>query len=127
MILGVAVLSTIILAVTFTRVYINESSKPIKIVSGAIIETKTFWAIASFIIIFISIFTGFKSAKLIRGEIEDGTLLLILSKPISRQQIVFQKWLSIIVINLIFSFSIFFILLLYFAIFPFTMSGNLRA
>ena len=126
-ILGVAVLSTIILAVTFTHVYHNESLNPMKIVSGGIIETKTFWAIAGFIVIFISIFTGFKSAQLIRGEIEDGTLLLILSKPISRQQIVFQKWLSIIVINLIFSFSIFFILLLYFAIFPLTISKNLRA
>ncbi|RTZ69050.1 MAG: hypothetical protein DSZ21_00650 [Tenericutes bacterium] len=82
--------------------------------------------IVGFISIFASIFTGFKSVQLIRSEIEDGTLLLILSKPIPRHILILQKWLSIVVINLIFSFSVFFILLLYFAITPSTFPSSLN-
>jgi len=45
----------------------------------------------SFISVFVSIFAGFKSATLFKDEIEDGTFLVMISKPISRSRIIFSK------------------------------------
>jgi len=125
-ILGVAVLLVAILAGTYTNRLIKHITHIQKNLVGTQVQIKVFWMIVGFISIFASIFTGFKSVQLIRSEIEDGTLLLILSKPIPRHILILQKWLSIVVINLIFSFSVFFILLLYFAITPSTFPSSLN-
>jgi len=125
-ILGVAVLLVSIIISTYTHNLIHKTINTQRIWTGRQIEIKAFWMVVSFISIFASIFTGFKSVQLIRSEIEDGTLLLILSKPIPRHILILQKWLSIIVINLIFSFVIFLVLFLYFAIVPLTFPTVLR-
>ena len=52
-------------------------------------------AITSFLAIFVSVFAGFKSATMFKDEVEDGTFLVILSKPISRNKIIFGKWLAL--------------------------------
>ncbi|MBE4704081.1 ABC transporter permease [Spiroplasma platyhelix] len=55
------------------------------------------WKILSFTV-FISlmllIFIGVKATQIFRDEIDDGTLLILVSKPISRNRIWAEKWLS---------------------------------
>lgn len=50
--------------------------------------------ITSFLSIFTSVFSGFKAATMFKDEVEDGTFLVILSKPVNRSKIIFSKWLS---------------------------------
>lgn len=52
-------------------------------------------AITSFLSIFTSVFAGFKSATMFKDEVEDGTFLVMLSKPVSRGKIIFFKWLAL--------------------------------
>lgn len=52
-------------------------------------------AITSFLSIFTSVFAGFKSATMFKDEVEDGTFLVMLSKPVSRGKIIFYKWLAL--------------------------------
>ena len=61
-------------------------------------------AFSGFIGLMLLIFIGIKSVQIFRDEIEDGTLLILVSKPISRNRIWFEKWLSFqtIVISYIF-------------------------
>ncbi len=47
-------------------------------------------------------FTIFKSVQLLSDEINEGSLLLVISKPISRKKILIYKWLSLISIFLFF-------------------------
>ncbi|WP_425380443.1 ABC transporter permease [Spiroplasma endosymbiont of Stenodema calcarata] len=42
-----------------------------------------------------SMFIGFKAVQLIRDEIEDGTLLIFSSIPISRTRMIIEKWLAL--------------------------------
>ncbi len=55
-----------------------------------------------FLIMIIALFASFKSVQLFRDEINEGSLLLVISKPISRKRILIQKWLSLISIFIIF-------------------------
>ncbi len=50
------------------------------------------------LVILIALFAAFKSVQLFRDEINEGSLLLVISKPISRKRILMQKWLSLITI-----------------------------
>ena len=66
-------------------------------------------AMTSFLSIFVSIFAGFKASSMYKDEVEDGTFLVMLSKPITRAQIIFGKWIalqsSILVFTLLTSFT----------------------
>ncbi|WP_245938479.1 hypothetical protein [Spiroplasma phoeniceum] len=42
-----------------------------------------------------SMFIGFKAVQLIRDEIDDGTLLIFSSIPISRTRMIIEKWLAL--------------------------------
>ncbi|URM52926.1 ABC transporter permease subunit [Mycoplasma sp. SG1] len=63
----------------------------------------------SFFTIFICtiylIFMAVKATQVFRDEIEDGTILLVLSKPINRKSLLAQKWCSYQLIGIIFLFS----------------------
>lgn len=50
---------------------------------------------SSFLAIFSSVFAGFKAASMYKDEVEDGTFLVILSKPMKRSTIIFMKWLAL--------------------------------
>lgn len=51
-------------------------------------------AFTGFIGLMLLIFIGAKATQIFRDEIDDGTLLILVSKPISRNRIWFEKWLS---------------------------------
>lgn len=83
----------------------NWTSEVLKIFYLSGWKTIAFFA---FISLMLLIFIGVKSVQVFRDEIEDGTLLILVSKPISRNRIWMEKWLSfqVIVVSYIF-FSIF--------------------
>ena len=60
--------------------------------------------IITIILIFGSIFFAFKGSQTFKDEIEDGTFLVILSKPKSRIKIILFKWLSLLTMCAIFVF-----------------------
>lgn len=60
--------------------------------------------ITGFLAIFSSIFAGFKAAAMYKDEVEDGTFLVMLSKPITRSKIIFYKWLALITSIIIYTF-----------------------
>ncbi|WP_374697053.1 ABC transporter permease [Spiroplasma endosymbiont of Polydrusus formosus] len=53
-----------------------------------------------------SMFIGFKVVQLIRDEIDDGTLLIFSSIPISRTRMIIEKWLSLQLLCLVYSVTI---------------------
>lgn len=59
---------------------------------------------STFLSLFVSVFAGFKAATMFKDEVEDGTFLVTLSKPITRGKIVFGKWLALQTFLLLFSF-----------------------
>ena len=58
------------------------------------------------ICLLIAVFAGFKGAQVFRDEIEDGSFLIVLSKPLSRKRILIQKWLAFMTIFIIFVISL---------------------
>lgn len=58
----------------------------------------------SFMALFASIFAGFKAASMYKDEVEDGTFLIMLSKPVRRSKIIFFKWLALLTILIIYTF-----------------------
>ncbi|AOX43695.1 ABC transporter permease [Spiroplasma sp. NBRC 100390] len=50
-----------------------------------------------------SMFIGFKAVQLVRDEIDDGTLLIFSSIPISRTRMIIEKWLALQFLCLIYS------------------------
>lgn len=50
------------------------------------------------------IFIGIKGVQIFRDEIEDGTLLILVSKPVSRNRIWLEKWLCFQLITFIYLF-----------------------
>lgn len=52
------------------------------------------------------IFMAMKGTQIFRDEIDDGTLLVILSKPISRKKLMYQKWVAYQLINFSFLCSV---------------------
>ncbi len=61
-------------------------------------------ALGAILSLSITLFAGFKGAQVFRDEIEDGSFLLVLSKPISRFKIILFKWLAFMALFLIFGF-----------------------
>ncbi len=59
-------------------------------------------ALGSILALSIALFAGFKGAQVFRDEIEDGSFLVILSKPLSRNKIIFWKWLAFICLFLVY-------------------------
>ena len=51
--------------------------------------------LTSFLSLFVSVFAGFKAAQMFRDEVEDGTFLVMLSKPITRRSLLLFKWLAL--------------------------------
>ena len=62
----------------------------------------SFQAVGSVILIMVIIFAAFKSVQLFRDEINEGSLLLVISKPVSRRRILQQKWMALLTIFFIF-------------------------
>jgi ABC-type transport system involved in multi-copper enzyme maturation permease subunit len=61
----------------------------------ALLEGETIGAVASSINVltgtlamFTAIFCGFKAAFMMRDEVEDGSFLILISKPISRNKLI---------------------------------------
>ncbi|WHQ36719.1 ABC transporter permease [Spiroplasma sp. SV19] len=53
-----------------------------------------------------SMFIGFKAVQIIRDEIDDGTLLIFSSIPISRTRMIIEKWLALQFLCLLYSIII---------------------
>lgn len=66
-------------------------------------------AFNSFIGLMLLIFIGVKATQIFRDEIDDGTLLILVSKPISRNRIWFEKWFSFQATVILYVFSIIFL------------------
>lgn len=72
----------------FAFVNVNKINAPmvyVKSIMAAIAGVSVFFGI------FSAIFAGFKSASMYKDEVENGTFLVLLSKPLRRGQIVFGK------------------------------------
>lgn len=52
--------------------------------------------------IFMSVFSSYKSATMYKDEVEDGTFLVLLSKPQVRTKIILMKWLALQTITIFF-------------------------
>ena len=59
--------------------------------------------ITTFLCLFMSVFAGFKSVSMFKDEQEDGTLLFIVSKPVSRAKIFFSKYIALQTIMFIYN------------------------
>ena len=65
--------------------------------------SKTFFGgVILLIILMGSIFIGFKGAQVYKDEVEDGTFLIVLSKPQNRSKIIGFKWLALFSMTIIF-------------------------
>lgn len=53
------------------------------------------WIMRTLVFFFLFAFVSIKSANIFRDEIDEGTLLIIVSKPISRWSIFWEKWLGL--------------------------------
>lgn len=53
------------------------------------------WLMRILVFFFLFAFAAIKSAHIFRDEIDEGTLLIIVSKPISRWNIFWEKWLAL--------------------------------
>ncbi len=78
--------------VPFTTIDVNSSSAA---TDYTITIISTIAGVTSFLSIFASVFAGFKASSMYKDEVEDGTFLVILSKPMRRSSIIFFKWLSL--------------------------------
>lgn len=63
-------------------------------------------SISLFMSIFTSVFAGFKAATMFKDEVENGTFLVVLSKPISRTRLIIVKWLALQSIILLYTFMV---------------------
>ncbi len=66
-------------------------------------------ALGSILALSIALFAGFKGAQVFRDEIEDGSFLIVLSKPLSRRKIIFWKWLAFMTLFLVYGFALAFL------------------
>lgn len=72
-----------------------------KIYSKTVILTVA--GITVFLGIFSAIFAGFKSATMFKDEVENGTFLVLISKPMKRSEIIFGKWFALQTLLLMYS------------------------
>ena len=83
-----------------------DANKEMATSSYILLVVGTIGVISTFVSIFASIYAGFKGAAMFRDEIEAGTFLTLLSKPIRRSGIIFGKWLALQSALLVFSFLV---------------------
>lgn len=70
----------------------------------------TIAGITVFFAIFSAIFAGFKSATMYKDEVENGTFLILISKPMKRIHILFGKWFALQTLLVMYAFvSVFFL------------------
>ncbi len=55
-----------------------------------------YYSVTLIYVITIALFSGFKGANVFKDEVEDGSLLIMISKPISRNRLILSKWLAYI-------------------------------
>lgn len=72
-----------------------DESKPGSTNSYIIRVVSTIATASSYMAIFASIFAGFKSAGMFRDEMDQGTFLTLVSKPVRRSSILIGKWLAL--------------------------------
>ncbi|MCL8211034.1 hypothetical protein LT336_00786 [Spiroplasma sp. JKS002671] len=94
-------LSIVILALSWSLPFVLANAQaPIKIswtknlVLSTMLSTWKIFTFSTFISFTLIIFIGVKATQIFRDEIDDGTLLILVSKPISRNKIWREKWLS---------------------------------
>lgn len=76
----------------------NAAKNYVKSVIGVVSGITVFFAI------FSAVFAAFKAATMLKDEVENGTFLVILSKPLRRAQIVFGKWFALQTFLLLYAF-----------------------
>lgn len=64
------------------------------LVLSIMLSTWKLFTFSTFIGFTLIIFIGVKATQIFRDEVDDGTLLILVSKPISRNKIWREKWLS---------------------------------
>lgn len=80
--------------------------------SSSVIQTYKIYVIASVTTlgsatsIVSAAFASYKSIQIYKQEIEEGTFLVLVSKPISRKRIILEKWLALLTIIMIYVFII---------------------
>ncbi len=94
-------LSIVILSLSWSLPFVLANAQaPIKIswtknlVLSTMLSTWKIFTFSTFISFTLIIFIGVKATQIFRDEIDDGTLLILVSKPISRNKIWREKWLS---------------------------------
>lgn len=94
-------LSIVILSLSWCLPFVLANAQaPIKIswtknlVLSTMLSTWKIFTFSTFISFALIIFIGVKATQIFRDEIDDGTLLILVSKPISRNKIWSEKWLS---------------------------------
>lgn len=107
----ILLLSVIILALSWSLPFILVNSQAdIKIVwtknlvLSTMLSTWKMFTFSTFISFTLIIFIGVKATQIFRDEIDDGTLLILVSKPISRNKIWREKWLSFQVTLIVYIF-----------------------
>lgn len=63
-------------------------------------------SVSSFVSLFTSAFAGFKAATMFRDEADDGTLLVMISKPVSRHKLFLAKWFALQTVLLGYTFVV---------------------
>jgi ABC-type transport system involved in multi-copper enzyme maturation permease subunit len=61
-------------------------------------------ALSAILAMFTAIFCGFKAAFMLRDEVEDGSFLIFISKPISRRVLIGSKFFALL--TLVFSYTL---------------------
>ncbi|AGM25951.1 hypothetical protein SSYRP_v1c03570 [Spiroplasma syrphidicola EA-1] len=104
--LAITMVTNAILVLAFTG-FSNSGSN----LNNAINEQLTFylWIFFIFYFSFTAMYIGFKSVQIIRDELDDGTLLIMASLPITRFKMIFEKWLSLQLICLGYAIIVLFI------------------
>ncbi len=99
---GIAI--TVLVSMVFTNSWPVNSTVHNSAWSNGNIDavTNVYIFVTPILVVIIAIFAAFKSVQLFRDEINEGSLLLLVSKPISRKRILIQKWFSLITIFIIF-------------------------
>ncbi|MDQ7983228.1 MAG: ABC transporter permease [Spiroplasma sp.] len=97
----ILILSILILGLSWGLPFliINAESKIVipwtkDLVLSLFLSSWKMFAFSGFISFMLIVFIGVKATQIFRDEIEDGTLLILVSKPISRNRIWLEKWLS---------------------------------
>lgn len=97
--LAILGLSWSLLAITLLPTsYINGADVKLDwnhdLVLSIFVPTWRILVFTAFVGLMLIIFIGVKATQIFRDEIDDGTLLILVSKPISRNRIWAEKWLS---------------------------------